>query len=340
MKTYDFHLWNDLNLNPDEFEEHINSLKENSIVNIFAAEEYDIKLGHGFRGWEILDKCNKSIQWNFVFGSSDLNFYLGRYQDEWNSRTTFLWPTFFINRSSYYLKNIDIKSKQDIDYLFISMNNLAREHRCYLIDNIFKNKLQKKSAITWHQENTDYKWQYWAPKKLLLSDKHFQNYHYNNQADPNFTSSIHQLPEEFFRSLFSLVSESSISRLFITEKTAIPLLMAQPFIVQGAPGFHSYLRDLGFELYDELFDYKFDRYIDYEKRTDAIIENIKRLRKENLKDLYKLVHEKTIRNRHRAMDMVKDINLIPDIVLSNKYARHAYRKELYQIIEYKEEEQG
>jgi hypothetical protein len=340
MKTYNVHLWNDLNLNPDKFEEQINSFEKNSTVNIFAAEEYDIKLGYGFRGWEILDKCSNNIQWNFVFGSSDSNFYLGRYQDEWNNRTTFLWPTFFINRSLYYLKNIDFESNQDIDYLFISMNNLPREHRCYLVDNIFKNELQKNSAITWHQEKTDYEWQYWNPKKLLLSDNKFRNYHHGNQVDANFVSSIHQLPEEFFRSLFSLVSESSISRLFITEKTAIPLLMARPFIVQGAPGFHSYLRDLGFELYDELFDYKFDRYLDYRNRTDCIIENIKRLKKENLKDLYKSVHEKTIRNRQRAIDIVKNTKLIPEIVVSNEYARYVYRKELYQIIEYKEGDWG
>lgn len=335
---YNTHLWNDFDLNPDRFKEHIDSFEENSIVNIFAAEEYDIKLGYGFRGWEILDDCNKNIQWNFVFGSADSNFYLGRYQDEWNNRKTFLWPTFFINRSSYYLKDIDVKDKQEIDYLFISMNNLPREHRCYLVDNIFNNNLHEKSAITWHHETTDYNWQYWSPRKLLLSDERFRNYHFENQVNFNFVSSIHQLPIEFFRSLFSLVSESTVSRIFMTEKTAIPLLLAQPFIVQGAPGFHSYLKELGFELYDELFDYRFDRYLDYRKRTDFIIENIKRLKNENLKDLYNLVSEKAIRNRQRAIDIVNNSNLIPNIILNNEYAKFIYRRELYQIIEYKEEE--
>jgi hypothetical protein len=326
---YNLSLWNDCDLNPDKFKEQISSFEHNSKVNVFAAEEYEIKLEDGQRGWEIIN--NSNVEWNFVFGSASTNYYLGRYQDEWNNKSTHLWPTFFINRSYYYLKNTKFKIKKDIRYLFISMMSLPREHRCFLMDNIIKNNFQNISALSWHYENTDYNWEYWKPKKILLSDRLFSQVYQENQTNKEFTPAIHNLPIEFFQSLFSLVSESSIDKIFITEKTAIPLLMGQPFIVQGAPGFHSYLRDLGFELYTELFDYSFDRNIDYIKRTEFILENINYLKKKDWNLLYSSVYEKTLRNRNRAIAIAKDVNFVPSIVLNNDYANKIYDKELQSL---------
>ncbi len=163
---YNISLWKDCNFDPEQFYNQIESFKDNSIVNFFCAEEYEIKLNEGSRGWEVIDKFSKkNISWNFIFNASEINYYLGRYHDEWNNKTTSLWPTFFINRSAYYLKNRPAIKKQSIDYLFISMLNLPREYRCFLMDNIFKNNLNDVSALTWHQTNTDYRWKHWTPEK-------------------------------------------------------------------------------------------------------------------------------------------------------------------------------
>jgi hypothetical protein len=325
---YNFSLWNDCDLNPDQFKKQMTTFDDNSTVNIFAAEEYEIKLGYGQRGWEIINELKTNINWNFVFGSADAPYYLGRYQDEWTNKSTHLWPTFFINRSFYYLKDKNFKEKDNINYLFLSMMNLPREHRCFLMDGIFKYNFQQMSALTWHYTTTEYDWKYWIPQKLMLTDVLFSKVHYENQVNENFVSSIHTLPNEFSQSLFSLVSESSVNRIFITEKTAIPLIMGQPFIVQGAPGFHSYLKDLGFELYTELFDYTFDRQIDYKKRTESILENINSLKDKDWKSLYSLVYEKTLRNKDRAIKIAQDRNFVPAIILNNDYANNIYSKEL------------
>jgi len=324
---YNISLWNDCDLNPNQFKKQIESFEDNSTVNFFAAEEYEIKLDNGQRGWEIINNLKTNINWNFVFGSADVNFYHKKYQDI--NKTSYLWPTFFINRSAFYLKDLDITIKDNIKYLFISMINLPRYHRCVLMDEIFKNKLNINAALTWHQPNTDYNWKSWNPEKLLLSDPEYRFYSADNQKNNALVPSIHKLPLEYFQSLFSLVSESSVDRLFLTEKTAIPLLTGQPFIVQGAPGFHSYLRDLGFELYTELFDYSFDKFIDYEKRTAAIIENINFLKDKNCIDLYKSVCDKTLRNRNLAISMANNSKMIPKIILTNNYAKKIYYKELY-----------
>ena len=51
---------------------------------------------------------------------------------------------------------------------------------------------------------------------------------------------------------------SQIDTLFITEKTWKPIVFKKPFLVWGGKGIHTKLKELGFELYEELFDYSFD----------------------------------------------------------------------------------
>ena len=63
---------------------------------------------------------------------------------------------------------------------------------------------------------------------------------------------------EYYQSNCDLVLESTIESLFITEKTWKPIVFQKPFLVWGGQGIHAKLKDLGFELYDELFDYSFD----------------------------------------------------------------------------------
>ena len=56
---------------------------------------------------------------------------------------------------------------------------------------------------------------------------------------------------------FQLVSETTTNHFFLTEKTVKPLLLKQPFLVFGNVGFHKKLKDYGFKLYDEVFNYDF-----------------------------------------------------------------------------------
>ncbi len=78
-----------------------------------------------------------------------------------------------------------------------------------------------------------------------------------------------------------------------------------------------------------MFDYKFDRYIDFEKRTEYIIQNVKQLVNNNWKDLYKSVRKKAIKNQKLALSMAKNSKLVPTSVLTNLHAKNTYNKELY-----------
>ena len=330
---YNLSLWKDCNLDLEQFCNLIKSIKNNSIVNFFCAEEYEIKLNEGSRGWEIIKQSrDRNIEWNFVFGSADLQYYENKYHNKSHNLTAYLWPTFFINRSAYFLKKYNFTLKNNIDRLFISMNNLPRPHRCFLMDSIIEKNLQTTAAISWHQPDEEYNWKYWKPIQLLLSDNEYVKHCRTNQQNADLVPSIHQVPEEFFSSLISVVSESSVDHTFITEKTAIPLLLGQPFLVQGAVGFHDYLKTLGFELYDEIFDYSFDNEPDYRKRTLLILENLEFLKSKDYNNLYKKVYQKTIRNRHRAIEISKDSAFIPKLILNTDYCKEIYKNELSSII--------
>lgn len=64
-----------------------------------------------------------------------------------------------------------------------------------------------------------------------------------------------QLPLYWDKCFVDIVSESSSVVNFYTEKTVRPIVMGKPFIICGAPGANNYLKNLGFELFEELFDY-------------------------------------------------------------------------------------
>ena len=320
-------LWDNFNFNKEDLKKNIKSLKKGSTFNLFAAEEYEIKFNDGSRGWELLNKINfkkRDITVNVVFGSSNKEYYNSTYK---NNSQIHLWPTFFINRSAYYLKNYKIPNRT-YNYLFISMNNLPRTHRCYLIDSIKKYNLDVGSAITWYHADVEYNWKHWKPVQLSLSDKKYINYYKSNQIDKQLVPSIHNVPLEFFQSYFSLVSESSIEHCFLTEKTAIPLFLEQPFIVQGARGFHQFLKSLGFELYDEIFDYSFDNLDCFISRTDKIIENIQNLKSKNIDNLKDQLIKKAKRNRIKALEVAANKNLVPKIVLNTNYSKNIYSNEL------------
>ena len=67
------------------------------------------------------------------------------------------------------------------------------------------------------------------------------------------------LPYENFQTCCDVVLESYfVGPTFITEKTYKEFIFKRPFLLLGSAGINQSLKDLGFELYDEIFDYSFD----------------------------------------------------------------------------------
>jgi len=76
-------------------------------------------------------------------------------------------------------------------------------------------------------------------------------------------------------SYFSLVNENlnktDVDHFYISEKTLYPVLVGHPTLIIGNQWHHEYMADLGFLIYDELFDYSFDQISNDLERIDAVV---------------------------------------------------------------------
>jgi hypothetical protein len=72
------------------------------------------------------------------------------------------------------------------------------------------------------------------------------------RTDLKYTTKLH-----YASTIFNIVSETSFSNksLNLTEKSFKPLANCHPFLIIGDPYVHSYLKDLGFYLYDDFYNY-------------------------------------------------------------------------------------
>jgi hypothetical protein len=258
----------------------------NQKIIIYAAEEFEL----------ILDDCDIDPELDvvWVFGGADHSFY-----KQYPGKVV-LWQNFYMYDSFLSLNEKFLRKDSKITKIFISMNHRAHTHRCLLMDTLEKFNMFNKGFVSWRGVNqSEYQFKYWNPRKIEFNDGFLDRY------------GIHTLPSEFSHALINLVSESNTKTMFVTEKTYNAIFAEKPFIIQGPVGVHRYLSSLGFELYDEIFDYEFDSVIDNALRTEMIVQNLKNLENANLNKLKKLLNSKAKRNKRRALDIIKNKEYIP-----------------------------
>ncbi len=306
----------------------INSVENNTVINIFIPTENH--LAHGdFSEKTSRIMIKRNIRINFVFGGFYKYDLTEKYDAPQHNRYLHLWPTSTIYDSvhnickQYKLKDLQSSKSSEFIYPYASFSFKAKSHRCYLVDNLVKNKILDKGLYTWYNYDSSYSRYQWVsadPQSII------------KRLDDNFydTGNFFKMPSEYKKCFAHLVSEGMDDGMFITEKTVIPIMHKKPFIVQGIKGFHKILfEDLKFEPYDEIFDYEFDKWDDYTKRTDAVIDNIKRIVDADWKDLYKKLESKIEYNQNRMLEIIKDKVMVPTIVqeskkISNKYLSLKY----------------
>jgi hypothetical protein len=161
------------------------------------------------------------------------------------------------------------------------------------MEELYKNNLFEFGKNSWNHldiENySSYKFKSWTPEILKITeDVGVYEYVFSTKC------------------LFNLVSESSDLLTFITEKTFKPILHSQAFLCFGYRGQNTCLRDYGFELYDEIFDYSFDNLPLIEDRIRGVINNINSLKDKNYYELYDKIKHKIERNKNRAIDILEN----------------------------------
>ena len=105
-------------------------------------------------------------------------------------------------------------------------------------------------------------------------------------------------------SLIDIGVETDARYQFITEKTWKPLLYGKVSLFLQGKDYHSkLLASLGFELYDEIFDYSFDKIEDEYWRIREYCKELKRVSEIPIEELQKKIvsiEDKIARNRNHA----------------------------------------
>lgn len=253
--------------------------------------------------------------------------------------------------------NNSVNYDTSFKYTYVCLNNLAKKHRCMLMDNLAKHDMLNSGAIAWRDvvrgldnirhlipegvtdsdycsENNilGYKYQYWKPKIMLLDQKHVHNI--DNQEI---------LPKEYNESLFQIVTETDTDTFIISEKTVVPLLFNKPFLSLACVNFHRNLEKLGFKLYDELFDYSFDEDTSLLSRINGIVNNVIRIKNLSLQEqtnLFEIVKFKLQYNRLLSLQMVfnnipNDLQILAKEMEETTVNFHSEVRSIVSINEYK-----
>jgi hypothetical protein len=204
---------------------------------------------------------------------------------------------------------------KQFNHLFIVYNNKTRFHRREIMDELCKRDLLKDNLYSWVEsgrfqhgyENlgggVEYELKCFEDKKVMLD-----NFDYLNGRE--FTSNLLNM-----NCLINIVTESDVQAMFITEKTYRQLMIGQPFLSLCAKDTHKTLKEYGFELYDEIFDYSFDNDPNYKNRIKGIIDNVENLKNENFTEVYKKIEDKVEHNVRQSNKIFLGSFLTPNLIL-------------------------
>jgi len=285
-------------------------------------------------GWEYIAFNSytemHNIKFKAITGAIDDKKYNYRYK--YNKDKNFLsCPTYFAN----VVVNHAVDTHRaplghtKLKKLFTSMNGRSHPWRCEFIDHMCKHNLFDHGYVSWHEldkiDDYNYEFQWWTPNKMSF-DKEWET--------DDGISDIYKPPTEFQNSLFSLVSESNTHCLFYTEKTFLPILNKRPFFIYGAPHANTYIKNFGFEIFDDIIDYSFDSIDNDTERCNAYFEQVKKLTEIPLDILYKKVYNKCEHNYYRMLDIVENKEYVPRLFekLTSNNPTHKYLSNYRRIL--------
>jgi hypothetical protein len=322
-----YDLWHNFNIK--DVEDEIENYRPKKVI-ILGENEWEPWTTPRFQ--KIVNKHN--IEVIYTIGGPKSNFYTNLAKSfKINNFDLQHWPTFHLVYAYQRMKELDIKFTNSFGYSFICLNNRDHEHRCALIDHLEKYRLiNSNNVVTWHsflKENLNYQFEYFDQRTLKLDD----------DFDKKLDSYL--IPKQYFESFFDVVSECTAKTIMVSEKTVKPLFYKKPFIVFGAAHFHKYLKELGFELYDEIIDYSFDNETDLRKRADLFAKEVKKINDINSikarKKTYKSLQNKINKNFEVLLSLISNKGFIPDQVKLlmldvNNFDHHHYITKYREIL--------
>lgn len=234
------------------------------------------------------------------------------------------WPTALLHYTFYGMVNFYGKPPSElfnphrpIDKLYLNLNNLDRQHRALLLDNLCKFDLFDYGINTWqHLGSKVWDFKYFNPQRLNFDGFYDKVDHIIQRI---FSKKLLNAPN-----LIDIVGETyphfnynhdfpelTNELIFHTEKTFKSILFGKPFLVLGAKGQNVNLSKYGFELYSQIFDYEFDKANFMSSRCFGIIDNLYATKNKNFGEVRDYVIDVSRGNINRADEITYNDEYIP-----------------------------
>lgn len=285
-KTYLIHQWED----GSYFEDLLEVVKQNQVSQIIyiGASEFELPSASDKVVTDLENALvQNNIQLHLISGCEyDSKFYYESKALPRKNTTVHFFPGYWLyaaymnllyrSNKSTILKNFQTPPDYKFDKLFVSLNNLAHEHRVLTMDQLARYDLIKSGYISWlNRDNYDVHFDFWKEEKLVLDLPEVEGMGmYDSQ------------PEQYFQTPINLVVESNPAVNFLTEKTFLAIMARKIPLVISSQGINRALERLGFRLYYELFDYTFDNHSDLNTRINLAVKELKKLEGQDLNEIY------------------------------------------------------
>ena len=227
-------------------------------------------------------------------------------------------------------------------YYLMYNRNSERLHRTYFVNELYKNDLLKYGYVSLFEneyldEFLDKEKEY-PPLDLNKEDildikKNYKNYIplIIDDSDRFLVSDLHNFlsrKDEYENSYFSIISETNAEKdyCFITEKTTKPISNLHPFLVNGNPHTLKVLKSYGFKTFDRWWDESYDDEFDFKKRTNMVLQIVKKLCSLSKEEWNTLIYE------------MQDILIFNKKLLNKLWTSKVYQKEF--ILEIIKEEKN
>lgn len=205
----------------------------------------------------------------------------------------------YLSYNIYKTATVDQKS---FSKLFLNLNNKQRYHRCCLIDELSKYNLLSDGHVSWLKTNDSdtssyYNFKYFDNQKRVIDTDQILSNH------PIITNKIY---EDSFINVFGEYTEFEKNVIDISEKTWTSILYQKVFLAVAAKGYYKRLSELGFKLYDEIFNYDFDLLDSVEDRTQGVVKNLLAAKHLDYDKEYLNLKDKIMYNKQHLLKMLNE----------------------------------
>lgn len=189
------------------------------------------------------------------------------------------------------------------------LNNLCRYHRIKLLDNLYNKSYFAQILYSFNSSE--------AHDNYDLPDMQTLLFKYRNilplridRTSPDFTNDLISLQHVgLYNAYLNIVTSNHPDVCFVDEKLFKPIASGQLYLTLSGPGTIQLLRNLGFDVFDDILDHSYDVETDLDKRIVKLVNSIDNWMAANHDQIWKQTYLRRLKNAEQFFNL--DVNQNP-----------------------------